>query len=253
VSEEAAADHFSGVAANYAAFRPRYPRELFDYLAGLTQRRRLAWDCAAGTGQATIHLASRFEKVLATDISSSMLEQAPRHPRVDYRAVPAAGSGLPAGSVDLVTVAQALHWLDRDAFYEEATRVLTRGGVLAVWSYGTPQLDSAALQGELSRFYDDVVGPHWPANRRLVEEGYRSLGFPFPELDPPAFAMREQWTLPQLLGYVDTWSATQRYREVAGDDPVPQLQGNLAPHWGSGSHPVSWPLTVRVGRRPVLP
>ena len=246
-------DHFSRVAASYASCRPTYPEELFDYLAGLVHRRRLAWDCCAGTGQATIPLASRFDAVVATDLSISMLEQAPRHPRVEYRVVPAEASGLPATSVDLVTVAQALHWLDPTAFYEEACRVLLPGGVLAVWSYASPQLDSTTLQRQLSRFYGDVVGPYWPPNRRHVEAGYRTLEFPFAELDPPAFAMEERWTLPQLLGYVGTWSATQRFREEVGRDPVPDLERDLVPHWGLGSaRPVRWPLTVRLGRRPVV-
>ena len=245
------ADHFSRVAASYASCRPKYPEELFDYLAGLVHRRSLAWDCAAGTGQATIPLASRFDVVIATDISPSMLEQAPRHPRVVYRALPAEASELASESADLVTVAQALHWLDLKAFYEEAARVLRPGGVLAVWTYASPQLDSAALQHQLTQFYGEVVGPYWPRDRRHVEEGYRTLWFPFAELDPPLFAIEEWWTLPQLLGYVTTWSATQRYRELVGRDPVPDLERDLAAEWGSSIRRVRWPLTVRLGRRPI--
>jgi SAM-dependent methyltransferase len=244
------ADHFSRLAVSYASCRPRYPEELFDYLAGVVDRRGLAWDCGAGTGQATIPLASRFDRVVATDISGSMLEQAPRHPRVNYRVAPAEASGLPPASVDLIAVAQALHWLDVKAFYGEAARVLVPGGVLAVWSYASPQLDGATLQRELSRFYGEVLGPYWPVERRHVEAGYRTLPFPFEELDPPAFAMEERWTLPQLLGYVGTWSATQRFRDVAGQDPVTQLERDLAPHWGGSARLVRWPLTARLGRRP---
>jgi SAM-dependent methyltransferase len=250
LSAERFSDHFSRVALSYAACRPTYPGDLFDYLAGLVHLPRLAWDCAAGTGQATIPLAGRFERVVATDISISMLEQAPRHPRVDYRAVPADASGLPAASVDLITVAQALHWLDADLFYEEAARVLIPGGVLAVWSYGSPYLDSPTVQRELSRYYGDVVGPYWPAGRHHVEAGYRTLRFPFPELAAPKFAMEEQWTLVQLLGYVGTWSATQRFRDVAGRDPVLELERELVRHWDPGStQRIQWPLTLRVGRR----
>ena len=246
------ADFFSPVAASYASCRPAYPEELFDYLAGLVQRRTLAWDCAAGTGQASIPLASRFDSVIATDISTSMLEQAPRHPRVDYRALPSEASGLPSASVDLVTVAQALHWLDLKAFYGEAARVLRPGGVLAVWTYASPQLDDATLQQQLTRFYRDIVGRYWPSDRRHVEEGYRTLPFPFAERDPPPFDMEESWTLRQLLGYVGTWSATQRYREQVKRDPVPDLERSLATEWGTSVRRVRWPLTVRLGRKPAV-
>jgi SAM-dependent methyltransferase len=246
------ADHFARVAVSYAAWRPTYPEELFDYLAGLVHCRRLAWDCGAGTGQATMPLANRFESVIGTDISLAMLEQAPRHPRVEYRVAPAEASGLPTASVDLVTVAQALHWVDRERFYAEAARVLVPDGVLAVWSYGNPHLESAALQRELSSFYSDVVGPYWPESRRYVEEGYRTLLFPYPELDSPVFAMQQRWTLSRLLGYIGTWSATQRFRDVVGRDPLPDLQRELARYWGPGpTRQVRWPIVLRVGRKPV--
>lgn len=246
------ADHFSRLAAAYASGRPGYPEGLFDYLAGLIREHDLAWDCAAGTGQATIPLARRFNRVIATDISAAMLDQAPRHPGVVYRVAPAEASGLEDATADLVTVAQALHWLNTETFYPEADRVLIPGGVLAVWTYGAPYLDEPALDSVLRRFYADIVGPYWPAGRRHVESGYHTLPFPFPELEPPALGMEEFWGLGQLLGYVGTWSATQRFREAVGHDPGDQLAHDLAQHWGdpSAPRPIRWPLSLRVGRRP---
>ncbi len=244
-------DHFSRVAPAYASSRPGYPEALFDYLASLPPQTVLAWDCAAGTGQASIPLASRFDQVIATDISVAMLSQASPHPRVEYRAAPAEGSGLGDGTVDLVTVAQALHWLDLDGFYAEAKRVLAPGGVLAVWTYGRQQLGDGMLDEVLDRFYREDIGPYWPAERRHVEAGYCTLPFPFAELDPPPFFMEEHWTLRQLLGYVGTWSATQRYREKVGHDPLLRLETDLAAHWGTQpTRAVRWPLSVRVGLGP---
>ena len=245
-------DHFSQIAPAYASCRPGYPEGMFDYLAGLVSRHELAWDCAAGSGQATIPLARRFRRVIATDISAAMLQQAPRHSAVQYRAAAAEASGLRAGSADLVTVAQALHWLNPQTFYAEATRVLVPGGVLAVWSYGAQYLDEPALDSVIRHFYADIVGAYWPPERRHVESGYSTLPFPFPELEPPVLAMEELWSLPQLLGYVGTWSATQRFREAVGHDPLELLGQDLAQHWGdpSVSRRVRWPLSLRVGRRP---
>jgi len=246
-----AADHFSRLAPAYASCRPGYPDGLFDYLAEQVSRRDLAWDCAAGSGQATIPLARRFNRVIATDLSGSMLQQAPRHPAVEYRVAPAEASGLGVATADLVTVAQALHWLDTETFYAEAARVLVPGGVLAVWTYGTQYLDEPALDRVLRHFYADTVGPYWPPGRRHVEAGYRTISFPFPEMEPPEFAMQELWSLAQLLGYVGTWSATQLFREAVGHDPVGQLGEDLARYWGDplACRRIRWPLSLRVGRR----
>jgi SAM-dependent methyltransferase len=232
--------------------RPRYPTELFAYLSELPPRHRLAWDCAAGSGQATLPLTRWFPRVLATDLSSAMLARAPRHSRVEYRVSPAEDSGLPASSTDLVTVAQALHWLDLEAFYAEVDRVLSPGGVLAVWSYASQALGEGALDAVLARFYTEVVGPYWPEGRRHVETEYRTLPFPYSAVDAPVFAMEECWTLTQLLGYLGTWSATQRFREAQGYDPVAQLADELAVSWGNpaSARRVRWPLSLRVGRRP---
>jgi hypothetical protein len=182
-----------------------------------------------------------------------MLDQAPRHPAVEYRVAPAEASGLGDATADLVTVAQALHWLNTGTFYAEVDRVLMPGGALAVWTYGAQSLDQPALDSVLQHFYAEIVGPYWPPERRHVESGYRTLPFPFPELEPPVLTMQELWSLPQLLGYVGTWSATQRFRDAVGHDPVGRLGQDLSQHWGDPSAPrrIRWPLSLRVGRRPV--
>jgi SAM-dependent methyltransferase len=249
---ESFADHFAPVAEAYAAHRPRYADALFEWLAAIVPRRTLAWDCGAGSGQATLPLAERFDRVVGTDASASQLAGAPAHPRIDWRVAPAERSGLPPASAELVTVAQALHWFDLPAFYAEVDRVLVPGGVLAVWTYNRHRTDAAAVDRLVDAFYADIVGPYWPPERRLVEEGYRTLAFPYVELPAPPLRMEARWTLAELLGYLGSWSAVARYRAARGADPLPPLARELESHWGdpSAARPIRWELAVRAGRRP---
>lgn len=243
-------DHFSTLSAAYAVYRPRYPDALFDTLAGLSPNRDRAWDCATGSGQAAIGLAERFAQVIATDASAAQVRAAVAHPRVRYAAAQAEAAPVRTGSAALVTVAQALHWLELPEFYAEARRVLARGGLLAVWTYGRHRVDGGAIDAVLDHYYDAVVGPFWPPERRWVETGYRTLRFPFDEVPVTAPPMSAEWTLPELLGYVGTWSATARFRAATGTDPLLALADQLSGPWGdpSASRRIEWPLSVRAGR-----
>jgi SAM-dependent methyltransferase len=241
-------DHFSRLAAQYAEFRPRYPGALFDLLARLAPSRTRAWDCACGSGQATLDLAERFESVIATDASAQQIAAAKAHPRVTYAVARAEESGLESASVDVISVAQSLHWFERPAFYEEARRVLKPQGVLAVWTYGIPRLNDANLDRIMQNFYWEIVGPFWPPERRYVEDGYRSIDFPFEEIVGPSLSMRETWTLPQFLGYLRSWSSVGRYVDARGEDPVIIAEEQFTPHWGARARAVSWPLSLRLGR-----
>ena len=244
-------DHFSRLAAQYSAFRPAYPPAIFDYLAQLSSDRQSAWDCACGNGQATLALAERFDAVIATDASAQQLAAAPARPNVTYRVARAEESGIESKSLDLVTVAQALHWLNLDLFYGEVQRVLKPSGVLAVWTYGPLQVDGNGIDALFQEFYSNTVGPYWPPERRFVEAGYRGLAFPFAELSPPSFNMEERWDRAHLLGYLRTWSATARYAEDQGVDPVEALEERLRPLWvdASSTRKVTWPLALRVGHK----
>ena len=243
-------DHFSKVAKRYADFRPHYPAALFDYLATLVQRSSLVWDCACGNGQATLDLATRFDRVVATDASQEQIASATPHPNVEYRLAPAEQSGLPDASVALITAAQALHWFDLERFYAEAKRVLSPAGVLAVWAYGVDEVEGDAVNQLVQEYYSNTVGPYWPPERKLVEEGYRTIQFPFAEITAPTFRMETRWTLDQLLGYFSTWSATNRYIKANGRNPLGPLSAELSRVWGDANSPrfVVWPLSLRAGR-----
>jgi len=242
-------DHFSAQAADYARFRPRYPAALFEFLASRAPGCRLAWDCATGNGQVAEGLAPHFQSVVATDGSASQIAQAPRLSNVEFRVEPAESSSLADASVDLVTVGQALHWFDLEGFYAEVRRVARPGALVAAWCYNLLSCDPE-LDREVLHFYREVVGPYWTADRVKVERGYRDLPFPFAPVDAPELALEAEWDFNELIGYLGTWSAAQRYREARGADPREAIAADLAAAWGSpgGKRRIEWPLHFRIGR-----
>jgi len=241
---------FTTVAREYANFRPGYPPELFAWLARVSPSLDAVWDCGCGSGQASTALAGHFAAVHATDAAAEQIAAARPHPRVRYSIAPAEHSGLADGCVDLVTVAQALHWFDVDAFYAEARRVARPGALLVVWNYPRPKFLDAGLERRFLDFYRDVVGPYWPPERRHIEANYSTLPFPFEPVEAPPFGLNLEWKLEQVIGYVSSWSATTRYRKAMGEDPVPMLAESLGAVWpGAGvSVPLRMPLGLRAGR-----
>lgn len=241
-------DHFSGHAGDYATYRPQYPGELYRFLADNCAGHRLAWDCATGNGQAALSLTRHFDRVIATDASDTQIAAAKPHPDIRYAVAAAEHSSLAEASVDLVTVAQALHWFDIDAFLAEATRVLKPGGILAAWSYEKCSVD-ADIDPVIEQIFAEVEN-HWPAERRIVENRYSDIDYPWPLLEVPQFSMSEHWRVEQALGYFRTWSAGKRYQQEHGRDPVSRHEMALRKAWGNAGRAVSWPLTVKAGRRP---
>jgi SAM-dependent methyltransferase len=243
------ADHFSSISAGYAAFRPRYPAELFDFLAKVAPACDAVWDAGTGSGQAAVGLARHFTHVIATDASASQIEHATPDPRIEYRVCAAESCDLDDGSVDLVTVAQALHWFDRPRFWTEARRVLRPSGVIAVWTYLMVEI-APKIDKIVRHFYSDVVGPFWPPERRITEERYQTIEFPFVEFAAPNFVIEQPVTLDDVAGYVRTWSATRAFIKRHGEDPVERLVTDLGPAWGDPrqSRLGRWPVAMRVGR-----
>lgn len=243
-------DHFSGHAEQYAAARPDYPQALFDWLADSAPGRELAWDCATGNGQAARGLAGYFRSVIASDASAAQIESASSAAGIEFRVFAAEAPQLETGSVDLVTVAQALHWFDLPRFYAACDRVLRPGGVLAVWSYGLCDIE-AAIDAWVGELYEGVLGSYWPPERRLVEERYAGVDFPYPLLQSPALNMEKHWTREQFKAYLESWSATQSYRRERGEDPLQAMAASLESLWSSGlEKAVSWPLVLLAGRKP---
>lgn len=242
-------DHFSARAALYAAFRPHYPPQLFTYLAGLVARHALAVDCGTGSGQAAVGLAEHFDRVIGVDSSAAQLANATPHERIEYRLGRAESTGLPSASADLVVTAQALHWLDADAFFRESKRLLAPHGVIAMWGYGDPVLPTDTLDDTLRGFNRGVLEGYWFAERKLLLDGYRAIRFPFAEISVPQFELRMDWNLAELVGYLRTWSAVANFVAQRGADPVIEVERDLARDWGepAARRVIRWPLHLRAG------
>ncbi|PCI32778.1 MAG: SAM-dependent methyltransferase [Alphaproteobacteria bacterium] len=242
-------DHFSQQAAGYSTFRPLYPSGLYQHLSGLCGGHGLAWDCATGNGQAARGLADYFDRVIATDASEKQIAHAHGPNTVSFRVGTAECSGLDDASVDLITVAQALHWFDHQAFFQEVQRVLKTGGLLAVWTYDLLILDDQ-LDPVLRRLNEDIIGDYWPVERQMVRDRYQTIDFPFESIAMPGFNLEASWTLEELVGYLSTWSSVVRYKAATGRDPLQEITPDLRDAWGPASDkkPVRWPITFKVGR-----
>ncbi len=241
-------DHFTKSAPSYSKYRPDYPDTLFRYLASLSSGHETALDCATGSGQAAAGAAPYYRRVAAVDGSRRQVQNASASGGIAYMVSLVESLPLKDRSVDLVMAAQAAHWFDLSRFYPEVRRVVKPGGVVALWCYSLLRIDP-----EIDRIVDylfrTVVGSYWPPERKLVDEGFASLYFPFPEIVVPDFPMESSWDLAHLLGYLGTWSAVSRYQEARGEEPVELVRSDLAAAWGNkGSMKrVKWPIHMRVG------
>lgn len=243
-------DHFSTVAKHYAAFRPEYPAAVYQWLNTLCPAQSSVWDVGCGSGQATRALAEHFSQVIATDISATQLAQAEVRANIEYLCAGETCAAIADDSIDLITVAQALHWFDLPLFYAEVKRVLKPSGLLAVWTYSPISLPDEKLNQVVQDYYDTIAKPWWPPGREHVDNGYRDLPFPFPELPDPGIAMTHSMTIDSLCGYVRTWSASARYLEAMKTDPTEILRQHLSKQIAEHQpFEVCWRLRMRAGRR----
>ncbi|HEX7015100.1 MAG TPA: class I SAM-dependent methyltransferase [Cyclobacteriaceae bacterium] len=240
-------DYFSGHAKNYATFRPTYPDELYAFILKHVANKQSAWDCATGNGQVARRLAEHFNHVEASDISQKQIDQAPKLENISYHVCPAEQTPFPDKHFDLITVAQALHWFDLEKFYAEVKRVATDGAIVAVWAYALNMVNRD-IDDLMADFYSNRVGPYWDPARRLVENEYEGVPFPFETIPFPGFSIKVEWTLHDYIGYVRTWSATQAYIRANNVDPAIDLFERMKTFWNPDDHKtVSFPVFGKMG------
>lgn len=240
-------DHFSERAPAYASYRPHYPPELAAWLSDAAADTATAWDVACGSGQLSTLLGDHFTRVIATDASAAQIAQSVVHPRVEYRVEPAEKSSLPDRSVDLITVAQAAHWLALDDFYKEARRAARPRAVIALIAYGRTQIHPV-IDAIIEKFYAGDLNAWWPPERKHIETEYRHLHFPFDRIEAPLFEMRVSWTADYLLGYIRTWSAVRAMEAAQGPAATDRFAAALRVAWGDVARSVRWPVVIKAGK-----
>lgn len=240
--------HFADQSTEYRNHRPHYEDSFFDWLVTMKSSMSTIWDCGCGSGQATVGVAERFHRVIATDAEANQLKAAPYRENVEYRLEPAEKTSIASQSIDLTLVAQALHWFDHEAFYREVTRVSKRGGAVVAVTYNL--LEVEGCEQAISHLYSDILGPYWPEERRHVEDGYKNLPFPFPRIEAPILMMEATWTYDHLIGYLHSWSAFAAYKAQHGQNPIEAIEASLRKGWGAPelAKVVRWPLTILAGR-----
>ena len=242
---------FSTASDAYKQFRPQYPSALFQFLAQMSPSNSLAWDCGCGNGQASVVLANYFQHVIATDVSTQQIAEAEKANNVQYLISPAETIDADANSIDLITVAQAIHWFNHPVFFTEVDRVLKPNGIFAAWGYQLLYSDSP-LDSVIEKLHTEIVGPFWPKGRELLDEGYTKIPFIYPREQVPPFKMQCRWQFSHLIGYLNTWSAVKAYENHHKENPIQPILPEIQEAWGDKSQTktVYWPLILYVGKKP---
>lgn len=241
-------DYFSDNSKGYSQFRPSYPDEMIRLIISHSKNNENALDVATGNGQVAVKLADYFKKVYATDISENQLKQAPQVSTIEYRKMSAEHTDFANRKFDLITVAQAIHWFDFDVFYKEIYRILKPDGLFAVLGYGffSSNSDSDKI---LAHLYEGIVGPYWYPERRYLKEGYQTIPFPLEEIENKKFIQSYTWTFEQLIGYLETWSATANYKKANNNEnPIALVYEELKMSWEKGNKKVAFPMFLRIGK-----
>ena len=241
-------DNFSKQANIYAKYRPTYPQELFDFILGKIENKNTAWDCGTGNGQTAKELAKYIGKVFATDTSEKQIQNAEKKENIFYSIQPAEQTNFENDYFDLVTVSQALHWFDVNKFYPEVKRVVKPDGWIAVWTYSlasiSPEIDNLIN----IKHYKKTLGSFWDYERKYVDDNYATLPFPFREIKTPVFKMPFEWTLDELKGYLNTWSALQKFIAKHNYNPVDELTEEMKPFWRQEKMKIVFPVYMRMGQ-----
>jgi len=243
-------DYFSQHAEIYSRSRPGYPTELFDFLAKISPDTKLAWDCATGNGQAALSLSDYFEHVIASDASKEQISHAIQRKNILYMVVPAEHSSITEKTVDLITVATAIHWFKLEEFYQEVNRVLKPNGVIAVWAYDCPMV-TEKINKVILHLSNNILKNYWPKEVKMVNNRYQHLPFPFQSILTPKFITKRNWNMEQLMDFMMSWSSSQNYLQITKKNPLDLITSRLKEAWEDPNQEreVCWEIYLKAGKK----
>ncbi len=241
-------DNFSKQAAVYAQFRPRYTENIFKPIIDLCIEKNTVWDCATGNGQAAVILAQSFKKVFATDISQKQIDNAIQSENIVYSLSSAENAHFDKNSLNLIVVAQAVHWFNFEKFYTNANTFLKQDGIIALVGYGIHSVN-AEIDGVVNNFYAQTIGSYWDSERRYIEQHYTTIPFPFDEIKIAETQMHFDINFESFIGYLNSWSAVQHFKNKNNYNPIELIEKSLKNIWGESLNQISFPVFYRVGKK----
>lgn len=236
----------------YRRGRPSMPARVARRLAEACAHHGLAIDVGCGSGQLTVSLLGRFDRVVGIDPSRSQLDAAPSHPNLTFFEGRESALPVATGSADFIVACQAAHWFDMAAFESECRRVARSQALISIVGYGVPEIEGPARE-LLSAFYWRDIHAFWPAARASIERRYTDLNL---ELEPieigelPPF-IELCWSVDQLAAYVRTWSACRKAQAEGQGDRQHRFESELAAHWSDKAHhAIRWPIFAKAWKLP---
>lgn len=241
-------DNFSRDSKSYARYRPQYPWELIEFITSLVAEKKKAWDCGTGNGQMAALLSNFFDEVYGTDISQSQIDNTKKAANIYYSVQPAEKANFPNSSFNLVTVAQAIHWFNFEDFFAEVKRVARQHSIIAIVGYGGVSVSEGIDKLKID-FYKNIIGSYWDKERKHIDNNYSTIPFPFAEIKCPEFSIKLNWSFEEYTGYINTWSAVQKFADDKGYNPVTFLAEKIKPLWGNEEmREIKFPIFLRVGK-----
>ncbi|XP_061186172.1 putative methyltransferase DDB_G0268948 [Saccostrea echinata] len=243
----------------YHKFRPTYPPEMYEFISEYSKSGTgtldTAVDVGCGTGISTIPLCKYFQKVTGVDVSETQIKTARmvhKQSNVSFFISRAEQMEfLSDCSVDLVTVAQTMHWLEMEPFYKEVIRILKPRGSIVIYGYGNGTLNKSEGNLVIEKFFNHDLEEFWDSRSRHADNFYQNMYLPFSGWERKSdFFIQNKWSANEVVGYLSTWSSCRKYlKKNPKSGRLDEIQQQLIDIYNGQKITITWPMVVFVGRK----